>query len=46
MTPRTLIVTGLVGLMLMIGLAACGKRGDPYRPSQIPAGSQTSTPAS
>ena len=46
MTLRTLIVTGLVGLMLMIGLAACGKRGDPYRPSQIPADSQTSTPAS
>ena len=46
MKPRTLIVTGLVGLMLMIGVAACGKRGDPYRPSQIPAGNQTNTPAS
>ena len=46
MTLRTLIVTGLVGLILMIGVAACGKRGDPYRPSQVPTGSQTITPAS
>lgn len=46
MTLRTFIVTGLVSLILIIGLAACGKRGDPYRPSQVPAGSQTITPAS
>jgi predicted small lipoprotein YifL len=46
MTLRTFIVTGLVGLILIVGLAACGKRGDPYRPSQVPAGSQTITTAS
>ena len=37
---------GLIGLMLTLGLAACGKRGDPYRPSEVPAASQTETPAS
>jgi predicted small lipoprotein YifL len=25
----------LVGLMLVTCLSACGKRGDPYRPSEI-----------
>jgi predicted small lipoprotein YifL len=43
---RKLILGSLLGLMLMLGLAACGKRGDPYRPSEIPAESQTETPAS
>ena len=42
---RKLILGSLIGLMLTLGLAACGKRGDPYRPSEIPAGSQTKTPA-
>ena len=43
---RKLILGSLIGLMLMLGLAACGKRGDPYRPSEIPAASHTKTPAS
>ena len=43
---RKLILGSLIGLMLTLGLAACGKRGDPYRPSEIPAVSQTKTPAS
>ena len=42
---RTLILGSLIGLMLTIGLAACGKRGDPYRPSEIPAASQPKAPA-
>jgi hypothetical protein len=30
-------LTGIVllGLMLVCGLSACGKRGEPYRPSEI-----------
>ena len=43
---RKLILGSLIGLMLTVGLAACGKRGDPYRPSEVPATSQTKTPAS
>ena len=43
---RKLILGSLIGLMLTLGLAACGKRGDPYRPSEIPTVSQTKTPAS
>jgi predicted small lipoprotein YifL len=43
---RTFILGSLIGIMLTFGLAACGKRGDPYRPSDIPAESQTETPAS
>ena len=43
---RKLILGSLIGLMLTLGLAACGKRGDPHRPSDIPAASQTETPAS
>ncbi len=39
-----LILTSLVGLILLCGLTACGKRGDPYRPNEIPAKSQTKTP--
>ena len=42
---RKLILGSLIGLMLTLGLAACGKRGDPYRPSEVPAPSQTKTPA-
>lgn len=26
----------LLGLMLASSLSACGKRGDPYRPSEVP----------
>ena len=43
---RKLFLGSLIGLMLTLSLAACGKRGDPYRPSEIPAASQTETPAS
>ena len=43
---RKLIFGSLIGLMLTLGFAACGKRGDPYRPSEIPAPSQIETPAS
>jgi len=43
---RKLILGSLIGLMLTLGLAACGKRGDPYRPSEVPAPSQIETPAS
>jgi predicted small lipoprotein YifL len=42
---RTFIIGSLIGLVLTLDLTACGKRGDPYRPSQIPAASQTETPA-
>lgn len=37
-----------VGVMIMVlmlalgGLTACGKRGDPYRPSEVPADSADS----
>ena len=41
-----LILGRQIGLILTLGLAACGKRGDPYRPSEVPAASQTETPAS
>ena len=43
---RKLILGSLIGLMLTLGLAACGKRGDPYRPSEVTAPSQIETPAS
>jgi predicted small lipoprotein YifL len=43
---RKLILSSLICLMLTLGIAACGKRGDPYRPSEIPATNQTETPAS
>ena len=42
---RKLILGSLIGLMLTLGLAACGKRGDPYRPYEVLATSQTETPA-
>ena len=43
---RKLILGSLIGLMITLGLAACGKLGDPYRPSEVLAASQTETPAS
>ena len=43
---RTLILSSLLSLMLAFGLTACGKRGEPYRPSDIPVKSHTQTPAS
>ena len=42
---RTLIISSLIVIMLTLNLTACGKRGDPYRPSNIPAKNQTQTPA-
>ena len=43
---RTLILTSLIGMMLAFGLTACGKRGDPYRPSEILEKNYTQTPSS
>ena len=43
---RKLIIGSLIGLMLTLGVVACGKRGDPYRPSEIPAAGQAKNPAS
>ena len=40
---RTFILGSLIGILLAFGLAACGKRGDPYRPSSIPEKSHTQT---
>ena len=34
---RSFIVFILALVMAAGGLSACGKRGDPYRPSEIPA---------
>ena len=39
--PR-LLLAAMVLALLAGGLSACGKRGDPYRPSEVPA-SETST---
>ena len=43
---RTFILGSLIGIMLAFSLAACGKRGDPYRPSDIPTKNYTQAPAS
>ena len=32
----------LLGLILASSLSACGKRGEPYRPSEVPETSSTS----
>lgn len=32
----------LLGLVLVSSVSACGKRGEPYRPSEVPASSSTS----
>ena len=37
------IITCLVTLLAVAGLTACGKRGDPYRPSEVPAKTGTVT---
>ena len=34
---RKLVMASLCALLLIAGLSNCGKRGDPYRPSEIPA---------
>ena len=43
---RTFIFGALLSIMLASGLTACGKRGDPYRPSDMQSKSHTQTPAS
>lgn len=37
------VITCLVTLLAIAGLMACGKRGDPYRPSDVPAKTETVT---
>jgi len=32
-----ILLAGVLGIALVFGVGACGKRGDPYRPSEIPA---------
>ena len=32
-----LVMASLCALLVITGLQSCGKRGDPYRPSEIPA---------
>ena len=39
---RKLVMAGLCALLIVTGLSGCGKRGDPYRPSEIPT-QQTNT---
>ncbi|WP_274378514.1 LPS translocon maturation chaperone LptM [Candidatus Puniceispirillum marinum] len=38
-----LMITCLVTFLAVAGLTACGKRGDPYRPSDVPAKTETAT---
>ena len=33
----------MVLMLALGGLSACGKRGDPYRPSEVPADSSTTS---
>ena len=37
MMHRKLVMASLCALLVIAGLSSCGKRGDPYRPSEIPA---------
>lgn len=37
------VITYLVTLLAVAGLTACGKRGDPYRPSDIPVKTESVT---
>ena len=32
---RKILVASLCALLVIAGLSSCGKRGDPYRPSEI-----------
>ena len=33
---RKILLASLCALLVITGLSSCGKRGDPYRPSEIP----------
>lgn len=35
MTITKTIITALLGLGLLLSVSACGKRGDPVRPSEV-----------
>ena len=37
MAARKIGVMIMVMMLALGGLTACGKRGDPYRPSEVPA---------
>ena len=37
MIQRKLMMASLCALLVIAGLSSCGKRGDPYRPSEVPA---------
>ena len=37
MMQRKIVMASLCALLVLAGLTSCGKRGDPYRPSEIPA---------
>ena len=37
MMQRKIVIAGLCALLAIAGLTSCGKRGDPFRPSEIPA---------
>tara|TARA_B110000977_G_scaffold172076_1_gene224169 strand:+ start:1437 stop:1583 length:147 start_codon:yes stop_codon:yes gene_type:complete len=39
---RSFIFSGIIAVILTFGLGACGKRGDPMRPSEIPEKTQQS----
>ncbi len=36
MMQRKIVMVSLCALLVIAGLSSCGKRGDPYRPSEIP----------
>ncbi len=36
MIQRKFMMASLCALLVIAGLSSCGKRGDPYRPSEIP----------
>lgn len=40
---RKSVIACLVTLLAITGLTACGKRGDPFRPSDVPAKTETVT---
>jgi predicted small lipoprotein YifL len=40
---RKSVIACLVTLLAIAGLTACGKRGDPFRPSDVPTKTETVT---